>query len=107
MKRTIGVLLVLAMVLCLCACGSEKGYTVRVVDENGVPVAGAMVQLCKDACVPGMTDAEGTAYFDLPADDYKVAFAVLPAGYAYVDGVQEFCFEKGSRELTITLKAAE
>lgn len=86
---------------------AEGGYTVTVVDETGNPIAGAMVQLCKDACVPGMTDAEGVAKFSLPEDEYKVSFLALPAGYTYVDETQEFHFADGSMELTITLKAAE
>lgn len=85
----------------------EGGYTVTVLDENGAPIAGAMVQLCKDACVPGVTDAEGVAKFNLPEDTYKVSFLALPAGYTYVDEVQEFYFENGSMDMTITLKAAE
>ena len=85
----------------------EGGYSVTVLDENGAPIVGAMVQLCKDACVPGVTDAEGTAKFNLPEDTYKVSFLALPAGYTYVDDVQEFYFENGSMEMTITLKAAE
>ena len=40
-------------------------------------------------------------------DTYKVSFLALPAGYTYVDDVQEFYFENGSMEMTITLKAAE
>jgi len=66
-----------------------------------------MVQLCKDACVPAVTDAEGVARFALPEDTYKVSFLALPAGFAYVDEVQEFYFEDGSMDMTITLKAAE
>ena len=110
MKKMIVMFLLLAMVLSLCACGGKKteepgGYTVTVLDETGAPVAGAMVQLCKDACYPAVTDAEGVARFDIPEDTYKVSFPILPDGFAYVDEVQEFCFENGSKDLTITLKA--
>lgn len=83
------------------------GYTVTVLDENGNPVVGAMVQLCKDACVPALTDENGVAKFSLPEDDYKVSFTMMPAGYTYVDDVQEFHFEGGSTEMTIVIKAAE
>ena len=85
----------------------QGGYTVTVLDENGAPIAQAMVQLCKDACIPSFTDAEGVARFALPEDTYKVSFVMLPEGYTYVDDVQEFYFENGSTEMTITLKAAE
>lgn len=85
----------------------QGGYAVTVLDESGAPIAGAMVQLCKDACIPSFTDAEGVARFALPEDTYKVSFVMLPEGYTYVDDVQEFYFEAGSMEMTITLKAAE
>ena len=84
----------------------QGGYTVTVLDENGAPIAGAMVQLCKDACVPGITDAEGVARFNLPEDSYKVSFLMLPEGYTYADETQEFYFADGSMEMTITLVAA-
>lgn len=132
MKMILTLVLALCLTLSLCACGEaaaeptqpqtvptttpqptettapaqEGGYTVKVVDENGNPIAGAMVQLCKDACVPGQTDDQGVAKFNLPEDTYKVSFLMLPAGYDYVDETQEFYFEDGSMELTITLKAA-
>lgn len=117
-KELLAIILVLAMVLSLCACGrkapvetetiatEENAYTVTVLDENGTPIAGAMLQLCKEVCVLGTTDAEGVAKFYVPEDSYKVAFLMLPAGYDYVDKNDTFCFEDGSMELTITLKAA-
>lgn len=83
----------------------EDAYIVTVVDEAGNPIAGAMVQLCKDTCFPGVTGADGVAKFVLAEDEYKVSFLALPAGYTYVDDTQEFYFEDGSMELTITLKA--
>lgn len=84
----------------------EPAYYVTVVDEVGNPIAGAMVQLCKDTCFPGVTGEDGVAKFVLAQDEYKVSFLALPAGYTYVDETQEFYFADGSMELTITLKAA-
>ena len=114
----------------LCACGGNSGetketaaatnaatiptteetvddgqvtYTVKVVDENGDPVANAAVQICKDSCLPGVTNEEGVAIFNVVEDDYKVSFMAMPEGFqAEAD---EFYFEGGSYELTITLKA--
>ncbi len=80
-------------------------YSVKVVDESGAPIAGAIVQLCKDACVPGPTNAEGVAEFKLAEDEYKVSFLTLPAGYTYSGTEDTFYFEDGSKEMTITLKA--
>lgn len=127
-------ILILAVTVCLvfglCACGESAGnsnestlpstgettqetteavddgkvtYTVTVVDENGDPVANAAVQICKDSCLPGMTNEEGVAVFNVLEDDYKVSFMAMPEGFeAEAD---EFYFEDGSYELTITLKA--
>lgn len=80
-------------------------YTVTVVDEEGNPVVGAMVQLCKDSCVPGVTDESGVATFTLAEDDYKASMLSMPEGYAYAGETTEFYFEGGSA-VTITLKAA-
>lgn len=80
-------------------------YTITVVDEGGNPIAGAMVQMCKDSCIPGMTDGNGVATFTMTEDDYKVSFLTMPAGFELVDETSEFYFESGSTEMTITLKA--
>ena len=133
MKRLICAILALMLALGLCACGSEEApaaeptvaataepttvevtepaqddgkvtYTIHVQDENGTAIAGAMVQICKDTCLPGMTDAEGNAVFTVDEADYKVSFLSLPAGYAYTTEETEFYFD-GATEITLTLKA--
>ncbi|MBQ8358537.1 MAG: hypothetical protein IJX37_01295 [Oscillospiraceae bacterium] len=129
MKRFVIFALTLCLLFGLCACGdtvadnkettgetaestqetteaTDDGkvtYTVTVVDEGGNPVANAGVQLCKDTCLPGMTNADGVAEFNVLEDDYKVSFMAMPEGYAA--DAEEFYFEDGSYELTITLKA--
>ena len=135
MKRVLIPVLALVLVLALCACsgngGSETtvsttapvettapvgttvpveqgGYTVKVVDEGGNPISGALVQLCKDSCVPTTTDENGVAAWRSAeeADGYKVSFLKLPDGYAYVDeSVTDFYYGSGETEMTITLKA--
>lgn len=80
-------------------------YTVTVQDEAGNPIAGAMVQLCLDACVPGVTDETGVAKFAVEEADYKVSFLALPAGYTYATEEENFYFEDGSKEITLVLKA--
>jgi len=79
-------------------------YKVTVMDEEKNPVAGAMVQLCKDNCFPMLTNAEGVAEFRQVEDEYKVSFAVMPAGYEHTGDETEFYFEDGSYEMTITIK---
>ena len=135
MKRVICMSLALILALSLCACGAEAPkaeptvaateapatpveteapvapadgkvtYTIHVQDENGAAIAGAMVQICKDTCLPGMTDAEGNAVFTVDEADYKVSFLTLPAGYTYTTEETEFYFD-GATEITLTLKAA-
>lgn len=77
-------------------------YTVTVVDEDGNPVAGVMVQLCKDSCVPAMTKDNGVAEFNLKEDDYDVKFAIEPEGYEAP--AEKYNFESGKTDITITLK---
>ena len=125
-KRFLTFALTVCLVFVLCACGEANSepagssapettqeptqtisdgkveYTVKVMDEAGNPVASAAVQLCKDSCLPGMTNAEGVATFRVAEDDYKVSFMAMPAGYEA--DAEEFYFD-GSYELTITLKA--
>ncbi len=81
-------------------------YVITVVDENGDPIPGAMVQLCKDACIPGVANEQGVVNITVPEDDYKVSMLSMPDGYTYSTEAQEFYFESGSLEMTIVLKAA-
>ena len=133
MKRLICLMMAMLMMLGLCACGGEEApkaeptvaateeptvpaqaevpaedgkvtYTIHVENENGNALAGVMVQICKDACLPGMTDAEGNATFTVDEDDYKASFLMLPAGYTYPTEQTEFYFD-GATEITLTLKA--
>ena len=79
-------------------------YKVTVVDDAGNPVAKAMVQCCKDSCVPAITNENGVAEFKLAEDDYDVKFAAFPEGYEYMSDEEVFHFEDGKYELTITIK---
>lgn len=83
-------------------------YTVKVVDEGGNPISGAMINMCQgDTCLaPSITDESGTAEFRAEEDDsYYAHIMVMPAGYDYATEEDTFYFPAGSRELTITLKA--
>ena len=82
-------------------------YTVTVKDENGNPIVGAVVQLCKDInCNPSVTGADGVATYSLAEDTYKVSFVMMPSGYTHSGEATDYYFSEGSRDLTITLKAA-
>ena len=82
-------------------------YTVTVTDEEGNPLTSAMLQICKDACIPTIVDANGTATWNVVEDDYKVSFLSLPAGYTYTTEETEFYFADGETSMTIVLKAVE
>lgn len=82
-------------------------YTVKVQDEGGNPVTGAMIQICQgELCMmPAATDATGAAVFTVAEEAaYEAKFLSLPAGYEYTTEEQVFPFN-GGFELTITLKA--
>lgn len=80
-------------------------YKVTVVDEGGNPVVGAMVQICKDSCIPKLTDANGVAEYEIEeTDGYKVSITSLPEGYVY-EGEAEIYLEDGQTELTLVVKA--
>ena len=82
-------------------------YTVKVVDEGGNPIAGAVVQICAEVCFPALTDENGVATFanQENRDDYKVSFSAMPTGFELTTETAEFYFENGATEMTITLKA--
>ena len=83
----------------------KVSYIVKVVDGTGAPMTGVAVQICKDSCMPGVTDAQGVATFRVAeAEGYKVSFLTVPEGYTAE--AEEFYFEAGSTEMTITLTAA-
>ena len=117
------------MLFCLCACGGDSNgptgnepidnqnnntqtsskedatpkFEVTVIDGDGNPVKGVMVQLCKDTCVPAMTDENGVAIFSEEiTDGYKLSVMSCPEGYEYT-GDAEIYLEDGDTEYTIEI----
>lgn len=83
----------------------KANYTVIVTDEAGNPMPGVFVQLCLEACVPCMTNAQGVAsYPNMAVADYKVSIISFPNGYTVENN--EFHFAADTYEMTIVLKAA-
>ena len=128
MKKCLCVMItVLCLALCLCACSETEQpkndpvttttvatttttqpqaatFEVKVVDQNGAPVQGVMIQICKDICVPKMSDANGIALFDLEIEDgHKLSVLSCPAGYTYT-GEAEVYLESGSTSYTVELQ---
>ena len=135
MKKIISLILVIGMLLCLCACAVEiknkptndvssqasqndvtsnvnsneeeaSKFTVTVVDQNGDPVADALVKICQaETCLmPMPTDENGVVMFNFElSDGHKIALEGCPEGYetefvgdnyTYIDdGEKEFTFE--------------
>lgn len=75
-------------------------YKVTLLDANGNPVAGQMVQVCNaSTCfAPVATDANGVATFRLDESDEYKAKLMTAGDDAYV------YFEEGSTELTLTME---
>ncbi len=87
-------------------------YRVKVVDEEGNPVAGARVQLCKDACVYATSNDEGWAEFTIPVEDgYHANILKAPSGFEIPEGKEldktEYDFESGKTEMTLVLKLVD
>ncbi len=134
MKKLLTGLLVLSLLFCVCACAGENpvsedssavapesslpeqsepvtdpepqtGFTVKVVDADGNPVPGVLVQMCKDSCVPSPTDVNGVATFSTieTSDGYKLSVMSCPAGYVYT-GEAEIYLESGLTEYTLEIE---
>ncbi len=128
MKKLLALILAFGMILCLCACGGDNNgptnnepinnqtntetsskvettpkFEVTVTDADGNSVEGVMVQLCKEACVPARTDANGVAIFNLEiTDGYKLSVMSCPEGYEYT-GEAEIYLEDGATEYTLEI----
>ena len=130
--RFLAAILSLMLVFSLCACGGNStttennddvsssetqdsnsddsskeeetaGFKVKVIDDKGNPVQGVMVQVCKDTCLPAMTDANGIATFNIEiTSEHKLSLMDYPDSLEYT-GEAEIYLEDGMTEYTITL----
>lgn len=75
-------------------------YKVTLLDANGAPVAGQMIQVCNAATcfAPVATDDNGVATFRLEESNEYKAKLLTASDDAYV------YFEAGSTELTLTME---
>ena len=63
---------------------APQAYSVMVVDQNGYPVEGVIVNFCTDtACTPGETDQTGLITFTGEPDAYHVQIIEAPEGYSW------------------------
>lgn len=86
--------------------------TVTVVDEEGNPVEGVMVQICHSVCLtPSYTNAEGKVVAGISStEQIKAAILTVPVGYGIPEAIGEYqgldihaYFEEGTYEVTITV----
>lgn len=81
-------------------------FEVTVVDENGTPVPGVMLQVCKDTCFPAVTGDDGVAVFNVEiTDGYKLSVMSCPSGYSY-NGEETVYLESGISEYTLTVQVS-
>ncbi len=127
MKKVLAIFAVICLVFCFAACTDNGGnnptepetsvettaatqaeseaFKVNVVDAEGNGVKGVMVQICKDVCIPSMTDENGVATFNIEiTDEHKLSVLSCPEGYAY-NGEAEVYLEEGETEYTVELDA--
>ncbi len=117
MKRIFALLLALAMVLSLAACGGsgdapaanasgEIEYKVAVVDGTGAPyTSGVIVRFMKDGEQAAMqpVDGAGTAVKALPAGDYAVELMFTGNESEYHYDAEGLAVSASAPELTVTL----
>ena len=61
-----------------------QAYLLHIVDQDGAPVPGVMLNFCTDAaCIPRKSDASGTVTFDGAPDVYHVQLLKAPEGYGF------------------------
>ncbi|MBQ1678634.1 MAG: redoxin family protein [Oscillospiraceae bacterium] len=86
--------------------GSAAGkntYVVNVVDQNGAPVPGAVINFCTDdSCVPVIADEAGRVVFTGEPFAYHLRVLSVPEGYDYV-GSDEYIVRAEGDELTVSL----
>lgn len=84
-------------------------YTIRVIDQEGNPVANVKVQICESQdgglCLTPIksTDENGVIVYTAKEAEYKATINLLPEGYEKV-GDEYTYFENGATSITITVK---
>ena len=77
-------------------------FEVKVVDQNGDAVVGAMVQICLDSCFVKVTDDAGVARMDFADGEYKANILSLPDGYTDSTEGAKYSFVDLKCEIIVT-----
>lgn len=81
---------------------SECTYTIRCVDQNGAPVAGALIQICDDStCRVAQSNADGLHSFTSAPCSWEIHVLAPPSGYTADSEALTAPFTGG--EITLTL----
>ena len=81
---------------------SENRLTIRVLDEEGNPIAKVLVQMCADTCkMPIATDENGEAYYAYE-EGFKAQLNTLPNGYTVDDVEAKYEFIDGVATIVLT-----
>lgn len=81
----------------------KSSYVITVVDQNGEPVPGAVINFCtEDSCVPVISDESGKALFNGEPYAYHIQVLSVPEGYDYT-GSDDLFVKAGGDEMTVTL----
>lgn len=87
--------------------GDGDPFVIKVVDQDGNPIAGVTVQMCDKAglCKPGgETDAEGKYYYDYTKGEFRaqITGGNIPDGYTVADPTAYYDFIDGVATIVLT-----
>ena len=86
---------------------AEADYTLRFSDQNGLPVAGVIANVCdEDTCTPMVSDENGLIRFTKAPYAYEIHVIRVPDGYAF-DLTQDFTAPAQGGEMLFTLAAEQ
>ena len=94
-KEILTFILLLTLAMSIAGCGGSRGekgpapsseggadYTIKVKDQKGDPVAGAVVNICTDTtCEPRTTDGNGVICYSGDMNNYHLEVIKVPEGY--------------------------
>lgn len=83
----------------------ELYFIIKVVDEEGNPISGVIVQMCDDggSCrKPVTTGDDGTAGYAYESGSFHAQLTQLPDGYTVDDVAKYYIFENGVATITLT-----
>lgn len=79
-------------------------FEVKVVDQDGVAVVGARVQVCATTCRTALTDENGIASFDYAEGEHHANILVVPEGYTDSTNGAEYSFDENLECLIVITK---